>query len=724
MRASLLAEAALVGLILAGLGERAAADPYVVVSSPPSPTVGYTMGGYEYNLGGGILVQELDGSGNFVSSSHGLPVVCESGCSGGTGGGGGTVTQGPQGTNTSPWFVSPGTSTFPVSGTVSVSGTTTVSLPGGAVVSGTVTAIPGAGTGTVVVGGASQPPLTGTSTFVLNSAPTVNQGVQGTNTSPWFVSPGTSTFPVSGTITAVPGAGTSTVLIATGTNTMGTVAVSGTVPVSGSFSSSISGWTPNGTFVTPLVSTNASSQIALPSGSVDVVTNVGTAVAFVNLGTSGSITATSSDTPVPIGGAIALTAGSFTNLAAITPSGTTTLNISGGGGLFTGLGGYSTSGGGGGGTVTQGPQGTNTSPWFVSPGTSTFPVSGTVAVSGTSTVVLNSAITVTANQGVQGTNTSPWFVSPGTSTFPVSGTVTNVPSGTQAVSGTVTAIPGAGTGTNVVTGTATITGTVSPLDAGTLFTGTATSAAVISTFPITSDLGYASVEWDISSLGSAGNIVSAQEEIGTTWYTIGTASAVGMYSARVMGTAFRLNETTYIGGTTTADALLRGAHSAVSVMQDPSNPWGPLTGTTTVAVGGTASITGSLTGTSTVAVANTPAVTISGTATTTEPNVNSNAGSVSTQVVGIQQIGAGTLGTGQVACGTTATVIVAARAARQLLYIENVGTGTVFIGGTAVTTAGGMLLPPIQGANMTIPTTTAVDCIATATDTISYMEVY
>ena len=595
MRASLLAEAALVGLILAGLGERAAADPYVVVSSPPSPTAGYTMGGYEYNLGGGILVQELDGSGNFVSSSHGLPVVCESGCSGGTGGGGGTVTQGPQGTNTSPWFVSPGTSTFPVSGTVSVSGTTTVSLPGGAVVSGTVTAIPGAGTGTVVVGGASQPPLTGTSTFVLNSAPTVNQGVQGTNTSPWFVSPGTSTFPVSGTITAIPGAGTSTVLVATGTNTMGTVAVSGTVPVSGSFSSSISGWTPNGTFVTPLVSTNASSQIALPSGAVDIVSNVGTAVAFVNLGTSTAVTATSSATPIPVGGAVAFTVSSFTNLAAITPSGTTTLNISGGGGLFTGIGGYSTAGGGGGGTVTQGPQGTNTSPWFVSPGTSTFPVSGTVAVSGTSTVVLNSAITVTANQGVQGTNTSPWFVSPGTSTFPVSGTVT--------------AIPGAGTGT--------------------VLNATGTN-------------------------------------------TMGT---VGVY------------------------------------------------GTVTSVPSGTQAITGVLTGTSTVAVANTPAVTISGTATVTQPSVSANAGTAATQVLNIQQLGAATIGTGQVACGTTATTLVSSRSTRQTLTIVNMSTNTVFIGGTAVTTAGGM---PLLGsaASIALPSGAAFDCIASSTSTLAYIETY
>lgn len=72
-----------------GLFGSAAADPYAVVTSPPSPTAGYTQGGYEYNVGGGILVQEMDGSGHFVSSTNGLPVICESGCSGG--GGGGTV---------------------------------------------------------------------------------------------------------------------------------------------------------------------------------------------------------------------------------------------------------------------------------------------------------------------------------------------------------------------------------------------------------------------------------------------------------------------------------------------------------------------------------------------------------------------------------------------------------------------------------------------------------
>ena len=427
MRRHLAIEAAAVALLLAGL-VRAEADPYVVVSSPPSPTVGQTMGGYEYNLGGGIIVQLLDGAGNFVGSSTPLPITCEAGCSGGSGGGGGTVTQGPGGTNTSPWFVSPGTSTFPISGTVAVSGTTTVSIPSTVTISGTVA-----------------------------------QGAAGTNTAPWFVSPGTSTFPVSGTVTG------------------------------------------------------------LPSGTQTVVLN----------------------------SAIA---------------------------------------------VTQGPQGTNTSPWFVSPGTSTFPVSGTVAVStatvggsvsltGTSTVVLNSNPTV--NQGVQGTNTSPWFVSPGTSTFPVSGTVT--------------AIPGAGTSTVLVA------------------TGT---------------------------------------------NTIGT-----------------------------------------------------------VAVSGTVPITGVLTGTSTVAVANTPAVTISGTATTTEPNVNANPGAASTQDVNIQQIGAGTLGTGQVACGTVATVLIASRAVRQTVTFVNLSTNTVFIGGTAVTTAGGL---PLLGsaASISVPSSAAFDCIASATSTLAYIETY
>jgi hypothetical protein len=148
-------------------------------------------------------------------------------------------------------------------------------------------------------------------------------------------------------------------------------------------------------------------------------------------------------------------------------------------------------------------------------------------------------------------------------------------------------------------------------------------------------------------------------------------------------------------------------------------PWFVSPGTSTFPVSGTlTAIPGA--GTSTVLVA--------GTATVFENVVTSTQGTVAAQVLNIQQIGGTAINTGQIACGTVATVLAATRAARQTITIENLGTGTVFIGGVAVTTAGGMLLPPLQGASITLPTTAAIDCIATATSAtqgeISFIETF
>lgn len=638
MKSYLLVGSAAAAMALFGPVGRVAADPYVVTSTVPSPPAGYTMGGYENNSNGGILVQLMDGA-NFVGAAHGLSVNCVSGCAG--------------------------------------AGTTTAILLGG-----------------------------------TNTIGYVNQGAQGTNTSPWFVSPGTSTFPVSGTVTAIPGAGTGTV---TGTFVCasGCSAGSGTATTVPLDNAAIV----TGTATAAAVLSNFPTT-TVPWGEVTYDISV--------LGSAGNVVSAQEQingnwytigTATAIGIYQARMLGTSFRLNETTyVGGTTTANAV----QRPAVGAV---------TVAQDPS----NPWGPLTGTTTVAAVGTVTaipgagtgtvvvagasqppLTGTTTVVLNSNPTV--NQGTQGTNTSPWFVSPGTSTFPVSGTVT--------------AIPGAGTGTVALTGTGTVaiagtaTVTTAPADPGAIVTGTATAAAVISNFPIASLSGWGEVEWDISALGSAGNIVSAQEQVNGTWYTVGTAGAVGVYQARVVGTAFRLNETTYIGGTTTADAIPRWAHGQVAVLQDPTNPWGPLTGTTTVAVSGTVPITGVLTGTSTVAVANTPAVTISGTATTTEPNVNANPGAASTQDVNVQSIGAVTVGTGQITCGTTATVLVASRATRQVVIIENVGTGTTFIGGVSVTTAGGMLIPPIQGASITLPTTAAIDCIGPANDVVSYIELY
>ncbi len=115
-------------------------------------------------------------------------------------------------------------------------------------------------------------------------------------------------------------------------------------------------FTPNGSYASLSVGAS-SSEVALPIGSVVAVYNVGAQPAAVRLGTSSSVTATSlAADQVPAGGAIAMTVGSNTYIAATeaaNAAGSTTLVISGGAGALS-FGGGGGSGGGVGGTVTIG----------------------------------------------------------------------------------------------------------------------------------------------------------------------------------------------------------------------------------------------------------------------------------------------------------------------------------------------------------------------------------
>ena len=123
----------------------------------------------------------------------------------------------------------------------------------------------------------------------------------------------------------------------------------GSINVDGSFSATLAGFTPSGNYSSPLSVSNSSSRVALPSGSPTTVAvyNTGSQAAFCKLGNS-SVTATTSDDFLPGNSAIGLTVGSNVDLACITATGATTVNISGGSGLLTGFGGGGGSGGGGG----------------------------------------------------------------------------------------------------------------------------------------------------------------------------------------------------------------------------------------------------------------------------------------------------------------------------------------------------------------------------------------
>ena len=134
--------------------------------------------------------------------------------------------------------------------------------------------------------------------------------------------------------------------------------------ISGSFSATLTGFQPTPAYSQLSVGAT-SSRVALPSGLVVIVYNTGANAAFVTLGNSTATASTANDV-IPAGGWMAFTVGPSTFLAAIETAGTTSLNISGGSGMPTGVGG---SGGGGGGGGSNASVGATGSP---APGSATY----------------------------------------------------------------------------------------------------------------------------------------------------------------------------------------------------------------------------------------------------------------------------------------------------------------------------------------------------------------
>lgn len=82
--------------------------------------------------------------------------------------------------------------------------------------------------------------------------------------------------------------------------------------------------------------------------------------------------------------------------------------------------------------------------------------------------------------------------------------------------------------------------------------------------------------------------------------------------------------------------------------------------------------------------------------------------------------------TSQVSVTTTSTLTVAARTSRKSVTITNItGTQPIYCSGTTATTANGQYIPAVAGANYTVSTTAAVNCIAsTSAQTVSVAETY
>jgi hypothetical protein len=161
--------------------------------------------------------------------------------------------------------------------------------------------------------------------------------------------------------------------------------------VSGSFSASLGGFTPTPSYAQLSSNSTSSQRVAVPSGAVDVIYNTSANVAYCTYGNN-SVTATTSNDVIQANSWVAFSVPSgATNIACISPSGTLTINVSGGSGLPTGSGGGG-GGGGSGGTVTQGA-GSSGNPWYFTPSSG-----ATIGISG-SLPGFASTPTVTANQG-------------------------------------------------------------------------------------------------------------------------------------------------------------------------------------------------------------------------------------------------------------------------------------------------------------------------------------
>lgn len=82
--------------------------------------------------------------------------------------------------------------------------------------------------------------------------------------------------------------------------------------------------------------------------------------------------------------------------------------------------------------------------------------------------------------------------------------------------------------------------------------------------------------------------------------------------------------------------------------------------------------------------------------------------------------------TAQVSVATSNTATVAARAGRYSVTITNItGTQPIYCSGAIATVGNGQYIPAVAGANFTVSTSAAINCIAsTSAQTVSIAEAY
>jgi hypothetical protein len=313
------------------------------------------------------------------------------------------------------------------------------------------------------------------------------------------------------------------------------VSSSNPMPISGSFSATLAGFAPGGSWAQLSVSAS-SSRVLLPSGTVVIVYNTGANGAYVAIGNSG-IVATTGEDYIPSGGALALTVGSNTYIAGITSSATTTLNISGGSGLPTGWG-----AGGGGGSVPTGSAG--------SPNAAVVTVQGITggtaqAVSWTGqTVGVTSLPTLPAGANTIGAVTQasgPWTVSWTAQSVGITGTLPAYASTPTFNLGTLN-----GAATAALQPTNAAQASTTSGQTGTLMQGAATTAAP----------SYTTGQTDPLSLDLAGNLrVNLMTAIPVGSNVIGAVTQSSTWTVQPGNTANTTPWLTQIGNGTNSAAI-------------------------------------------------------------------------------------------------------------------------------------------------------------------------
>lgn len=117
-----------------------------------------------------------------------------------------------------------------------------------------------------------------------------------------------------------------------------------------------------------------------------------------------------------------------------------------------------------------------------------------------------------------------------------------------------------------------------------------------------------------------------------------------------------------------------------------------------------------------------PSVTADGSTKTVGANGTSAA--TASNPAPTRDYGSASIATSQVAVGTSATQIVAARSGRLAVTVTMLGAGDIFLGASGVTVSNGTLLLGNKGSSVTVPTQAALFGIGAAGQSVSVLETF